>query len=204
MKQLGAAAAWLEELGLAHCDIRPGNLLLYPSEHVKLADFDRTLKTGEDLLSGTGPFARLLGDDGSQDRGTYGNAGCRTEQFAVGSVFYSLTLSYNPFEDQWRGPHHDLIRMQKLQKKEFPPIGYSASDKLAASMVNLDQDAWEVTCEEDFLWVQARLHESETIARSGIGTFIFHSGQEAYALQVRVVSVGAPLQSTSSEPFRGD
>ncbi|KAM0417396.1 hypothetical protein ACHAPT_012631 [Fusarium lateritium] len=100
MKQLGAAAAWLEELGLAHCDIRPGNMLLCAAGHVKLADFDRTLKIGEDILSGTEPFARLLGDEGGPDRGTYGKAGCRTEQFAIGSVFYSLTRGYDPFEDQ--------------------------------------------------------------------------------------------------------
>ncbi|KAF4983550.1 hypothetical protein FZEAL_1085 [Fusarium zealandicum] len=74
----------LEELGLAHCDICLGNMLLYPAGHVKLADFDRTLKIGEDMLSGTEPFARLLGDEGDPDRGTYGKAGCRTEQFAIG------------------------------------------------------------------------------------------------------------------------
>ncbi|KAL2759757.1 hypothetical protein ACRALDRAFT_1060247, partial [Sodiomyces alcalophilus JCM 7366] len=108
MKQLGAAAAWLEELGLAHCDIRPGNMLLCPAGHVKLADFDRTLKIGEDMLSGTEPFARILDEEGGLDRGTYGKAGCRTEQFAVGSVFYSLTCGYDPFEDQWWGRHHGL------------------------------------------------------------------------------------------------
>lgn len=47
-------------------------MLLSQSGHMKLADFDRT----EDMLSGTEPFARLLGDEGSLDRGTYGEAGC--------------------------------------------------------------------------------------------------------------------------------
>ncbi|KND88519.1 putative serine/threonine-protein kinase FMP48 [Tolypocladium ophioglossoides CBS 100239] len=111
MKQLGAAAAWLETLGLAHCDIRPGNMLLCHSGRVKLADFDRTIGIGEEMLSGTEPFARLLGDEGGLDRGTYGNAGCRSEQFAVGSVFYSLTRGHDPFEDEWWGPDHGPIRM---------------------------------------------------------------------------------------------
>ncbi|RSL39975.1 hypothetical protein CEP54_016220 [Fusarium duplospermum] len=183
MKQLGAAAAWLEELGLAHCDIRPGNMLLYPAGHVKLADFDRTLKIGEDMLSGTEPFARLLGDEGGPDRGTYGKAGCRTEQFAIGSVFYSLTRGYDPFEDQWWGPDHGPIRMQKLQKMELPRIGhlecdgviwscwhgrYKSITKLTADIAAVDGHAWNVTCKEDPLWVKARIHESETIAQSGI------------------------------------
>ncbi|TPX12218.1 uncharacterized protein E0L32_007104 [Thyridium curvatum] len=183
MKQLGAAAAWLEELGLAHCDIRPGNMLLYPAGHVKLADFDRTLKTGEDMLSGTEPFARLLGDEGGADRGTYGKAGCRTEQFAIGSVFYSLTRGYDPFEDQWWGRDHGPIRMQKLQRMEFPRIGHLGCDgviwscwhgryksiaELAADVAAVDGDAWRVTGEEDPLWIKARIHESETIAQSGM------------------------------------
>lgn len=183
MKQLGAAAAWLEELGLAHCDIRPANMLLCPAGHIKLADFDRTLNIGEDLLSGTEPFARLLGDEGGLDCGTYGKAGCRTEQFAIGSVFYSLTRGYDPFEDQWYGPDHGPIRMEKLQRMELPFTGdleydgvirkcwhgqYKSITELAADIAALDGDAWKVTSEEDPLWVKARMDECETIARSGI------------------------------------
>lgn len=113
MKQLSAAATWLERLGLVHCDIRPGNMRLCIAGHVKLADFGRTPKVGEDVLSGTESFAGLLGEEGGADRGTYGKTGCQTEQFVIGSVFYSLTRGYDPFEDQWRGPDHGLIRMDK-------------------------------------------------------------------------------------------
>ncbi|CAH0023544.1 unnamed protein product [Clonostachys rhizophaga] len=170
MKQLGAAAAWLEELGVAHCDVRPGNMLLYPAGHVKLADFDRTLKIGEDMLSGTEPFARLLGDEGGSDCGTYGKAGCRTEQFAIGSVFYSLTRGYDPFEDEWWGPDHGPIR-----RLEYDGVigscwngRYQSIKNLAADLAAVDGDAWRVTCEEDPLWVKARVHESETIAQNGV------------------------------------
>lgn len=183
MKQLGAAAAWLEKLGLAHCDIRPGNMLLCPSGRVKLADFDRTIRVGEDMLSGTEPFARLLGGEGGQDCGTYGTAGCRSEQFAIGSVFYTLTRGYEPFEDEWWGPDHGPVRMQKLQKMEFPPLGrlrhdeiidncwhgrYASIADLSADIIALDRNPWEVTCEEDSPWIKARIQECETIAGSGI------------------------------------
>lgn len=87
MKQIISACSWMEKLGLAHCHIRPGNVLLFHSGLVKLADFDRTIKVGDDLLAGTEPFARLLGPEGGEDRGTYGRVGARTEQFALGSVF---------------------------------------------------------------------------------------------------------------------
>lgn len=183
MKQLSAAAAWLEVLGLSHCDIRPGNMLLCSVGHIKLADFDRTLKIGEYMLSGTEPFARLLGDEGGPDRGTYGKAGYRTEQFAIGSVFYSLTRGFDPFEDQWWGPDHGPIRMQKLQRMELPKLDhlecdnvilscwhgrYKSITELSADIVALDGNAWEVTFEEDSRWAKARINESKTIARSGI------------------------------------
>ncbi|KAH7019480.1 hypothetical protein EDB80DRAFT_819888 [Ilyonectria destructans] len=130
MKQLGATAAWLEKLGLAHWDVRSGKTLLSQSGHVKLAGFAHTLKIEEDMLSGTEPFARLLGDEGGLDRGTYREASCRTEHLAIGSVFYSLTRSYDPFEDEWWGHDHGPIGMWKLQKMEFPLIGHSKCDNI--------------------------------------------------------------------------
>ncbi|KAM4065063.1 hypothetical protein HRG_004597 [Hirsutella rhossiliensis] len=172
-----------DDLSSAHCDIRPGNMLLCDSGRVKLADFDRTIRIRDDMLSGAEQFARLLGDEGGLDCGTYGKAGCRSEQFAIGSVFYSLTRGYDPLEDEWWGPDHGPIRMQKLQKMEFPPVGrlgydgiihncwhdrYQSIADLSADIAALDQTAWEATCEDDFLWIKARIQECETTARSGI------------------------------------
>ncbi|KAH6982221.1 hypothetical protein BKA56DRAFT_643861 [Ilyonectria sp. MPI-CAGE-AT-0026] len=93
-QQLGATTTWLEKLGLAHWEIRSGNMLLSQSGYVKLADFAYTLK-----------------DEGGLDRGTYKETGCRTEQFAIGSVFCSLTRGNNPFDNEWWGPDHGPICM---------------------------------------------------------------------------------------------
>jgi serine/threonine protein kinase len=65
MKELSSAAAWLEEIGLAHGDIRPPNMLFDSQYHVKLCDFDRCIGVGERLDAGTKPFARLVGDEGA-------------------------------------------------------------------------------------------------------------------------------------------
>lgn len=128
MKELSAAAAWLEEIGLAHGDIRPSNVLFDSDDHVKLSDFDRSIKVGEHLDSGTEPFARLLDEEGGQDRGTYGKAGPRTEQFALGSVIYSLVRGYDPYEDKWFGKDHGPILIDKFQKMKFPPLSGSTLD----------------------------------------------------------------------------
>ncbi|KAK2603968.1 hypothetical protein QQS21_003804 [Conoideocrella luteorostrata] len=135
MRQVAAAAAWLERLGLAHCDIRPANMLLSDARNIRLADFDHARKVGDTLPSLTEPFARLLGDEGGSERGTYGTAGCRTEQFAIGSVAYALTRGHDPYEDEWWGPDHGPICQSKLQNMEFPGLGKGRWD-------NIIEDCW--------------------------------------------------------------
>ena len=130
MKELSNAAAWLESIGYAHCDIRPANILLDDEDHLKLADFDRTAKVGDSLEVGTAPFARLLGQEGGVDRGTYGDAGPRTEQFAVGLVFYLLTSGHDPYQDQWLGENHGPKMMDLLQNMIFPSADHSELDTL--------------------------------------------------------------------------
>lgn len=128
--QLSDAAAWLEFIGLAHCDIRPANILLDTDDHIKLADFDLTVRAGQPLEVGTAPFARLLGEEGCQDRGTYGLSGPRTEQFALGSVFYAMTRGHDPYEDKWFGHDHIPKMMDMLQSMTFPRLGQSDIDKI--------------------------------------------------------------------------
>ena len=105
-------------------------MLLDSQNHVKLGDFDRSIKTGECLDSGNEPFARLLGEEGGRDRGSYGKAGPRTEQFALGSVIYSLTRGYDPYEDRWFGKDHGPILIDMFQKKKFPLLSSSNLDTI--------------------------------------------------------------------------
>ncbi|KAH0596397.1 hypothetical protein MHUMG1_05514 [Metarhizium humberi] len=184
MRQLIAAAAWLEQLGLAHCDIRPANILLSGARDIKLADFDRARKIGDTVPSLTEPFARLLGDEGGSDCGTYGTAGCRTEQFAMGSVIYALTRGHDPYEDEWWGPDHGPICQGKLQDMEFPALGkdkydnvirncwhgrYESIAQLLEHMAGLDQYSCEVIEQQASASdVGSRKHECEMLVQSGV------------------------------------
>ncbi|KAJ4524889.1 hypothetical protein HRR78_003036 [Exophiala dermatitidis] len=106
-KELAMAAAWLESLGLAHADIRPANLLLDAEDHLKLADFDNTQAIGTDVEVGTAPYCRVLGDEAGDLRGYFGLLGPRTEQFAIGSVFYYMVKGNMEF------PHWDPNDMKE-------------------------------------------------------------------------------------------
>jgi serine/threonine protein kinase len=89
-RQLCLAATALERIGLIYGDIRPENMILDVDRNLKLSDFDRGMKTEEDIAVLTEPYGRLLdaADDGGAD--TYGTAGARTVTFAIGSVFRCL------------------------------------------------------------------------------------------------------------------
>lgn len=106
MRQLCLAAAGLERIGLCHGDIRPANMLLDVKFNLKLCDFDRTTKTGEDIAVLTEPFGRLLKKDEGPNAGTYGKAGVRTDTFAIGSVYYTLLRGHEPYEKESWGRDH--------------------------------------------------------------------------------------------------
>jgi serine/threonine protein kinase len=130
MEQLCDVAATLERLGLAHNDIRPGNMLLDAERNLKLADLDRGTKVGEDIQVLTEPFGRLLNKSEGIDAGSYGKAGARTEIFAIGSVFYSLLRGYEPYETEYWGDDHGVILSEKFQNKEFPHLAESVEDNI--------------------------------------------------------------------------
>lgn len=116
--ELASAAAWLESLGLAHGDIRPMNILLDSTDHLKLADFDCAAEIGTEEPRGCGtPYGRLQGSEAGKDKWTFGLIGPQTEQFAIGSVIYYLTRGHEPYEGT------SVSRSQRvtlLQEKHFP------------------------------------------------------------------------------------
>ncbi|KAL1616959.1 hypothetical protein SLS56_011209 [Neofusicoccum ribis] len=128
MAELSDAAAWLESLGLAHGDIRPSNLLLDSKDHLKLSDFDNTARVGEEVDVGTAPYARILGPEAGTDCGTFGTLGPRTEQFAIGSVYYYLTRGYEPYDNERFGQYHGRTVVDMLQNMEFPKLEDGSED----------------------------------------------------------------------------
>lgn len=109
VKQITSALVWLEELGYAHGDLRPANILLTMEDDIRLADFDASVRTGEQLLVASEPFCKLNEDFEPP------NAGSVSEQFALASCIYTIRFGHIPF--------HELDapnRVQMLIKSEFP------------------------------------------------------------------------------------
>lgn len=128
--ELCSAAAWLESLGCVHGDIRPPNLLLDAEDHLKLTDFDSVASIGEPYAGAAPPWARLLGPEAGNEDGTFGMCGARTEQFAIGSVIYTMTRGYEPYEYL---TEDGTEAVERLQKMEFPELGRAGLDQIIES-----------------------------------------------------------------------
>jgi serine/threonine protein kinase len=126
MNDLSHGAAFLESLGLAHGDLRPENILL-DRDRLKLADFDCTAKIGSEFETCTWSYGRRLGNEGGAEEGTAGKLGPRTEQFALGSLYYLINYGFEVygnccFGDDPSGKEHGPVVADLLQKMIFPEL----------------------------------------------------------------------------------
>lgn len=132
LSELSNAAAWLEELGFCHTDLRLANLLLGDQDHLKVTDFDCMETIGSPALGSAPPWGRVLGPEAGSDCGTFGYNGARVEQFAIGSVLYSMTRGHEPYDSpedssgMLDGP--DVVDL--LQQMKFPSLGAGRLDNL--------------------------------------------------------------------------
>lgn len=125
--ELAGAVAWLESLGYAHGDLRPPNILVTETDHIKLADFDSVSKIGTPCGGSAPPWARVQGmEAGAEKKGTFGDHGPRTELFAVGSIIYTITRGFEPYESY----QNDTRVVEWLQNMVFPDLGETKLDRI--------------------------------------------------------------------------
>ncbi|KAI9368427.1 protein kinase [Aspergillus egyptiacus] len=126
MNDLAQAVAFLESLNLAHGDLRPENILL-DRNRLKLSDFDCTAEIGSNYEACMAPYGRILNSSEADqgECGTFGFLGPRTEQFALGSLFYLINYGFEVYgyryltEDPYE---HGPKVVDLLQNMEFPKL----------------------------------------------------------------------------------
>ncbi|KAJ5830857.1 uncharacterized protein N7525_009110 [Penicillium rubens] len=126
MNDLAQAVAFLESVNLAHGDLRPENVLL-DRNRLKLSDFDCTAKIGTNYEACMAPYGRILNNNESDqgECGTPGFLGPRTEQFALGSLYYLMNYGFEVYGDRClaEDPYeHGPKVVDLLQNMEFPKL----------------------------------------------------------------------------------
>lgn len=126
MNDLAQAVAFLESLNLAHGDLRPENVLL-DRNRLKLSDFDCAAKIGTNYKACMAPYGRMLNHEESDqgECGTFGFLGPRTEQFALGSLYYLINYGFEVYGDRClaEDPYeHGPKVVDLLQNMEFPKL----------------------------------------------------------------------------------
>lgn len=111
VKEIANAASWLESLGYFHGDLRPENILLDETEHVKICDFGRAQKRGCKIEVATYPFYRPAKN---------AVATPAHEQFAIGSCIYTIRTGEVPY-GQWETPDDFKKMYEALVREEYPP-----------------------------------------------------------------------------------
>jgi serine/threonine protein kinase len=89
MLQLAKAAACFEALGYAHGDLNPWNALVDADENLRVISLGQAVRVGAGLNAGYDPYIQTTRDFGRG--GLFGVAGPKTEQFALGSIYWYMT-----------------------------------------------------------------------------------------------------------------
>ncbi|CAK7228933.1 hypothetical protein SCUCBS95973_007048 [Sporothrix curviconia] len=113
MAQICAGVAFMESQGYAHGDLRPGNILMDAHGNMRLFDLGSALPIGGARLVGTEPFARQLTREEMQDGSVhYGEAGPRSETFALGSIWYSILRGHYPGQEEGKDGKDGSIKLR--------------------------------------------------------------------------------------------
>ncbi|KID93770.1 protein kinase domain-containing protein, partial [Metarhizium majus ARSEF 297] len=117
MLQLSSAVACVENLGYAHGDINPQNVLVDDNDQLKLIDFDHALPIGDRLDVGYEPYIRQYRVGTKDKGGTFSVAGPTTEQYALGSMFWFMSRGTKLYSEL-EGPD----QVERLMDDIFPEV----------------------------------------------------------------------------------
>jgi serine/threonine protein kinase len=139
--QMAEALAFLHTNGVCHCDLKLSNILITPSGHPLLLDFNLAGDSGKlKLLRGGTPrtMAPEQQDAMARNDGNWDVVDAQSDLYSFGVVLYELLTGTAPFELVGTMPQgNELYReMLRLQRAGAPPIR-TRNPEVAASVARI-------------------------------------------------------------------
>jgi serine/threonine protein kinase len=157
-------------LGLIHCDVSPGNILVGVNGLSRLADFGSARITA--LANEAQPFAvsKPLWMPPEQFRGE--KLDSRSDIYSAGIVLYTALSGQQPFE----GDSYDAIAMNVMRKKLRPPSAFGAPaslDDVCMQAINRFPDGRFVVADAMAAALRTAAQKEHLIeSREGVGRWV--------------------------------
>jgi serine/threonine-protein kinase len=109
-EQLMEAVAYAHESGIIHCDIKPGNIIVFAGDRLRLADFGIAKVTRKTIQgSGSGTIGHMAPEQ------AMGKPSFRSDVFSLGLIIYRLFSGHWPeYPFVWPPPGAFLLRRKKV------------------------------------------------------------------------------------------
>jgi len=168
MEQIVEGLAFAHARGVVHRDLKPGNIHLQPSGHLKILDFGLARLGGSDMTKQGTVLGTPHYMSPEQVRGQKVDA--RSDVFSLGAVFYELLCQHRPFEaDSVHGVLFQILEQEPEPMRKWEPEVPAALVALVERALSKDParryaDAGEVM---RVLGAVRDASGGETIARPG-------------------------------------
>jgi len=184
MEQIAEGLAFAHSRSVVHRDLKPGNIHLQPSGHIKILDFGLARLGASDMTKTGTVMGTPHYMSPEQVRGQKADA--RSDVFSLGAVFYEVLCNHRPFEaDSVHGVLFQILEQEpepmRKWEPEVPPSAVALVEKaLAKDPARRYADAGEMA---RALGELRETMEGDTLAGAGATERTMFQGADATLIE---------------------
>jgi tetratricopeptide (TPR) repeat protein len=198
MEQIAEGLAFAHSRSVVHRDLKPGNIHLQPSGHIKILDFGLARLGASDMTKTGTVMGTPHYMSPEQVRGQKADA--RSDVFSLGAVFYEILCNHRPFDaDSVHGVLFQILEQEpepmRKWEPEVPPSAVALVEKaLSKNPARRYADAGEMA---RALGELRETMEGDTLAGPGAAERTLFQGADATVIEPSA-AVHASIQGATA------